>query len=287
MKLFVMMFLAVFTLFSCKSTGFKVGGVDVGKLVNQGVDLWNVNNIDQQQEVQIGQQMSAVLLGTRPLHSNQEINSYVNKVGMWLVSQTARADLPWRFGVIDSPSINAFAAPGGYIFITSGMLQQCNNEAQLAAVLAHEIIHVLEQHHLKALQEGTLRNSASEALFISAEAYQDNTGSSQSSKEYTAWAKKFSGAAQELYSKGLNKDDEFMADQQGIRLLAKAGYDQYAFVENLQLLDSIAADDSSLALMYKTHPTPSQRLQAIQNQLVKLESNNGVLVTERFAQQVN
>lgn len=139
--------LSFFLLTSCKTTSFKIGNLDVGNIVSQGVNVFNANTIDETQEIQFGENMSALLLGTRPLYDNKEINIYVNQVGMWLASNSVRPILPWHFGVINSSSINAFAAPGGYVFITSAMLKQLDNEAQLAAVLAHEIIHVVEQHH--------------------------------------------------------------------------------------------------------------------------------------------
>jgi len=272
---------------SCKSTGLKIGNLDVGKLVEQGVNVFNAHNITEEQEIQFGENMSAVLLGTRPLYENKDINIYVNQVGMWLASNSSRPDLPWQFGVINSSAINAFAAPGGFVFITSGMLMQLENEAQLAAVLAHEISHITEKHHLNAIKEGANRNAVTESLFISAQAYQDNTNDSNQDKEYRTWAKKVTGMAQELYVKGLNKEDEFLADQYGIRLLAKSGYDAFAYIDNLQVLASIAADDSALALLYKTHPTPGQRLESLAGQVDKLSSTNGLLLGKRFAQMMN
>ena len=266
---------------ACQSTGLKIGNLDIGKLVHQSVKVFDANNIDETQEIQLGTNMAAVLLGTRPLIQNEAINLYVNQVGMWLALHSERPDLPWRFGVIDSTAINAFAAPGGYIFITSAMVKQFDNEAQLAAVLAHEIIHVTQQHHLNAIKSGALREAITASLFVSAEAYQGNTGASDEEKDYSVWAKTVTGAAQDLYSKGLDRGDELQADQLGIRLLAHAGYDAYAFIDNLQLLAAISADDSSLALMYKTHPTPEERIEAMAGQLTVLHPN-GKLMAERF-----
>jgi len=274
-------FLFILILSGCQNTGLKVGNFEVGKLIDQGYKVFNANNIDETQEIQLGTNMSAVLLGTRPLVQSEEINRYVNQVGMWLAMHSERPDLPWRFGVIDSSAINAFAAPGGYIFITSAMIRQFDNEAQLAAVLAHEIIHVTQQHHLNAIKDGALREAITESLFVSAEAYQDNTGASSKEQQYSVWAKKVNGAAQDLYSRGLDRDDELQADQLGILLLADAGYDAYAFVDNLQVLAAISADDSALALMYKTHPTPEQRLEAMAEQIEKI-SSEGKLLSERF-----
>ncbi len=274
-------------LVACKSTGLKIGNLDVGQLVDQGVKVFNAQNIDEEQEIQFGENMSAVLLGVRPLHENKDINAYVNKVGMWLAQNSSRPHLPWQFGVINSTAINAFAAPGGFVFITSGMVMQLENEAQLAAVLAHEIIHITEKHHLNAIKEDANRSALTETLFISVQAYQDNTNGSSEEQEYRTWAKKVTGMAQELYVKGLNKDDEFLADQYGIRLLAKSGYDAFAYIDNLQVLASIAADDSALALLYKTHPTPVQRLESLAAQVDKLSTSNGLLLNKRFAKVMN
>jgi len=269
------------TLLACKSTGLKVGNLDIGKLVNQGVKVFDANTIDEAQEIQLGRNMSAVLLGTRPLMPNDIINRYVNQVGMWLAVNSERPDLPWHFGVIDSTAINAFAAPGGYIFITSAMIKQLDNEAQLAAVLAHEIIHVTQHHHLNAIKDGALREALTESLFVSADAYQSHKNSSTQNKQYSAWAKMVTGAAQDLYTKGLDRDDELQADKLGIILLAKSGYDAFSFIDNLQTLAAISADDSALALMYKTHPTPEHRLNAMADQLVRLNTS-GKILSERF-----
>ena len=209
----VLITLVIITLVACKSTSLKVGNLDIGKLVNQSVKVFDANNIDEAQEIQLGINMSAVLLGTQPLVQSEAINRYVNHVGMWLAQNSERPDLPWHFGVIDSTAINAFAAPGGYIFITSSMIKQFDNEAQLAAVLAHEIIHVTQLHHLNAIKEGALREAITESLFVSADAYQGNTEGSSQDKQYSAWAKKVTGAAQDLYSKGLDRSDKFQADK--------------------------------------------------------------------------
>ncbi len=284
---YLSLILICFLLVACKSTGLKIGNLEVGKLVEQGVNVFNAHNINEEQEIQFGENMSAVLLGTRPLYENKDINLYVNKVGMWLAANSSRPNLPWQFGIINSSAINAFAAPGGFVFITSGMLMQLENEAQLAAVLAHEIIHITEKHHLNAIKEQANRSAVTETLFISAQAYQDNTGSNNEEQEYQIWAKKVTGMAQALYVKGLNKEDEFLADQYGMRLLAKSGYDAFAYMDNLQVLASIAADDSALALLYKTHPTPVQRLESLSEQVDKLSSSEGLLLNKRFAQVMN
>ncbi|NMP33234.1 M48 family metalloprotease [Thalassotalea sp. M1531] len=276
--------LAILLLTSCQTTGLKIGNVDVGKLVNQGVKVWDASMIDETQESQLGENISAVLLGVRPLHQNVEVNQYVNHVGRWLAQNSTRPELPWHFGVIDSDAINAFAAPGGYVFITSGMLMQLNSEAELAAVLAHEISHVTLAHHLNALKSGALRGAVTEALFVSADAYQANTGADREQRQYAAWAKTVTSAAQDLYSKGLDRTDEMKADERGLRLMARAGYDPYAYISSLQVIEAISPDDSSLALLYKTHPTATERITHIQQTLVEVQHVKGKTLIKRFQQ---
>ena len=109
--------------------------------------------IDEPREIEIGEGVASNLLGAAPLVANANLQKYVNLIGRWLASQTERPDLPWNFGVLDSANVNAFATPGGSVFITRGLLQKMHSEAELAGVLAHEISHVLRKHHLKAIQK--------------------------------------------------------------------------------------------------------------------------------------
>lgn len=283
MRHFILIVLVVL-LSSCKSTGLKIGNLDVGKLLHQGAKVWDASTIDEEKEIQLGQNVSSVLLGVRPLHSNRSINLYVNQVGNWLALHSSRPDIPWHFGVIDSDSINAFAAPGGYVFITSALLMQLNSEAELAAVLAHEISHVTASHHLDALKGDTYRTALTEALFVSADAYQANTNRDQRERKYTQWARQVTHLAQELYSNGLDREQELAADEGGIKILARAGYDPYAFLSCLQVIESITPSDASLALFYKTHPTPRERIDNLTNTINAMETLDGKLVQQRFQQ---
>lgn len=267
---------------SCKSTGLKIGNLDVGKLLHQGAKVWDASTIDEEKEIQLGQNVSSVLLGVRPLHNSESINLYVNRVGNWLAQHSSRPDIVWHFGVIDSDSINAFAAPGGYVFITSALLMQLNSESELAAVLAHEISHVTASHHLNALQGDTYRTALTEALFVSAEAYQANTNRDRSERQYTQWARQVTHLAQELYSNGLDREQELAADKDGIRLLVRAGYDPYSFLSCLQVIESITPSDASLALFYKTHPTPRERIDNLRQTIASLEQMEGKVVKKRF-----
>jgi predicted Zn-dependent protease len=207
--------------------------------------------IDEKQEIEIGRDMAARLLGAAPLVNDARLQRYVNNVGRWLASQTERPDLPWRFGVLDAPQINAFAAPGGNVFVTRGLLQQMRSEAELAGVLAHEIGHVLKKHHLKAIQKSAQAELAGEALSM---ALKDSNSEARG---------KLVRFGTEIYSRGLDKSDELEADRLGVVIAARGGYDAYGLPAVLQTLQAMNAQDSALALMFKTHPAPAERLDAL------------------------
>jgi predicted Zn-dependent protease len=218
--------------------------LDIAKKAQQAT-----RTIEEPEEIQIGHGIATNLLGASSLLANNEVQQYVNQVGRWLSLQTERPDLPWQFGVLASTDINAFATPGGTIFITNGLLQKLNNESELAGVLAHEMVHVLRKHHLTALQKDARMDLASD---LAGEALKD--------KADPAVLNKAIKAGTEVYARGLDKNDEFEADRMGIVIATRAGYDPYGLPAVLQMLDASNAQDSSLALMFKTHPAPRERI---------------------------
>jgi predicted Zn-dependent protease len=123
-----------------------------------------------------------------------------------------RPDLKWTFGVIESKDINAFAAPGGYIFVTRGLYARLRDESELAGVLAHEIAHVQERHHLKVLQK-------SQAVDLGARLLRQRVAEAGST------AQRLIGSGAEIMARGLDKDAEFEADRVGVVLATRAGYD--------------------------------------------------------------
>ncbi len=117
-----------------------------------------------EEETRIGRQIAGDLLGAVPLVRDDKLQRYVNLVGDWVALQSGRNDVTWHFGVLDTEDINAFAAPGGYIFVTKGLYKRLNNEAELAGVLAHEIAHVTMKHHLKVLKQSSLIGALGQAV---------------------------------------------------------------------------------------------------------------------------
>jgi predicted Zn-dependent protease len=203
-------------------------------------------------EIEIGAKLTSGLLGAAPLVDDPQLQRYVNDVGYWVAAQSRRKKLPWRFGVIQSQGINAFAAPGGYIVVTLGLYQLLENEAQLAAVLAHEIAHVVRKHHLKALQKTMKRNL-----------WSDLTVGVLADTRDRKKAQKLIKSGLQLYTTGLDRKYEFEADLRAVVLAARAGYDPYAFLDVLTTIDSINPDSSELTVLMNTHPPITDRLETL------------------------
>jgi predicted Zn-dependent protease len=247
---------------------------DINRIINSVQNVGKATQeIDQKQEIEIGQDMAARLLGAAPLVDNAPLQRYVNNVGRWLASQSERPDLPWQFGVLDAPQLNAFAVPGGTIFLTRGLVQSMKSEAELAGVLAHEIVHVVKKHHLKAIQKSAQTALAGDALTMAL----NRSGGSESRE-------KLIGFGTEMYSRGLDKSDELDADRLGVVIAARGGYDAYGLPAVLQTLQAMNPEDSSLALMFKTHPAPAERLDALSEKMQPtLDAHSGqAQLAERF-----
>lgn len=206
------------------------------------------------EELEAGDGMAASFLGAVPLHSDANLQRYVNRVGRWVALQSSRPEIKWSFAVLETPTINAFAVPGGTIFVSVGLLKRLNSEAELAGVLGHEIAHVMQRHHVKAMQAAAKTDLAKMAL---TELVDAKAGKSALSKE---GIKLLTNTGLDVMTKGLDKSDEYEADRIGAVLAARAGYDPYGLVAVVQMLASMKPEDSGVSLLMSTHPTPNDRL---------------------------
>ncbi len=211
------------------------------------------SDVPVEEEIEIGGMVMSNVLGAAPLVPDDEVQRYVNRIGMWVAQQTERADLPWKFGLIASDNVNAFAAPGGYILVTKGLFMMLNSEAELAGVLGHEIGHVIAKHHLAAIKKGARMDLFGDVVSKAAE----NKGKDK--KKVAA----IMDTGTQLYARGLDREDEFTADRLGIVYAARAGYDPYALLDVLTTLDSLKEDEPTIALLTKTHPPFKQRLELL------------------------
>lgn len=215
-----------------------------------------VESIPLKEERDHGSAMAAMLLGASPLLRDAEVNRYVNNLGRWIAMHSQRPDLPWRFGVMLTDDTNAFSLPGGYVLISTGLLLKLRSEAELANVLAHEIVHAQNRHHLKAFRAEAGSNALKDSLTLWAERKGDEgiTLAANASKGYLL---------EGFMLRGLDKNLEFEADAQGVVLAARAGYNPYAMAGVLQTLGEGSPADEGMAQWFKTHPHPKDRLQRL------------------------
>lgn len=232
-----------------------------------------------QEEEQIGQSAAAVLLGASKPVNDPALQQYVNEVGLWVALHSDRPDLPWHFAVLNDTDIDAYAAPGGYVFITKGLLLRLHSEAELAGVLGHEITHVVRKHHLAAIQ----REARLALLGTAAQLEMQQHGyNPQTLSQIAAGAKL-------VYSRGLDKDDEFQADREGVVLAARSGYDPYGLLAVLQMLQSIDPKSSGMQLLLATHPAPAVRVARLTAAMQAGgigQYNNQVEGTQRFENEI-
>lgn len=210
---------------------------------------------DEQEEQAIGRVVAARVLATYPLLDDEDLQRYVNNVGQTVAAYSERPHLDWHFIVLDSDVVNAFAAPGGYIFITTGALDQISSEAGLAAVLGHEIAHVNEKHVLQAVKRGNVFSATLD--FASDEIA--NAGLTNDMGEKIGQI-----AFDKLFTSGFSRGDELEADKAGVELAAAAGYRSDAYLAFLASLEELAGSNSSaFRQLGSTHPRPGDRSDAV------------------------
>ena len=245
----------------CSSALFKPDGM-LAQVANA---TGRVNTkVTPEEEQKMGRDAAATLLGAAPLLNDPALQSYVNKVGVWLAMQSSAPNLAWRFGVLDDDDVNAFAAPSGYVLITKGLIGILKNEAELAGVLAHEVGHVQQQHHQRQVVQQRITQA-----FIGGDVGKVHIPMGSGGAEVISFS------ATDLYSNGLSRDDELEADRVGVVLAARAGYDPFGLPAALQAMDALNADDPALALMFKTHPKPAERLDELETSMAALETYAG------------
>lgn len=223
-----------------------------------------------EEETRIGRQIAGNLLGAVPLVRDDKLQNYVNLVGNWVAQQSGRKDISWRFGVLDTEDINAFAAPGGYIFLTKGLYRRLNNEAELAGVLAHEIAHVTQKHHLKVLKQSSVIGALGQTA-------------GRKAKDSDPVVQNLIGNGAEIMARKLDKNAEYEADRVGIVFAARSGYEPWGLPSVLQDMAGLPAKDSRTSLLYKTHPHPADRLAALGDAVNgRLDAVSGKDVASRF-----
>ena len=235
------------------------------------------------EEAELGFGMAQQFLAGKHLVADENLQRYVNMVGMWLSQQSERPNLPWRFAVIEGEVPNAFAVPGGYVFITQGMVALAETESELAAILGHEISHVVRKHHLRWIY-------MNKDLEVSVRRAEEQIGktSAASRQVFQQMGVLMQSSIERMNSpevrSGLSKSEEFEADSDGAILAWRAGYEAWGLVAVMQRFEAASrnryASDNALA----GHPEPLQRFKMLDAALRSRNEKDtlGELAVERF-----
>jgi predicted Zn-dependent protease len=249
--------------------GGITGALNKAATVKKIADL----KVTEAEERQIGQQVSDKMVETFGVYQDQNVTKYVTLVGAVLALQSPRPGLDWQFVVLDTEGVNAFAAPGGFIHITKGLLGLMKNEAELAGVLAHEIVHVTEKHTVNAIQKGDTIKVAS-----------DEVGSAGMAQSLVA------KIAEKAYSDILNnkfsRNDEGEADEKGVQLANKVGYAPNGLVGALNKLADRNKDSKEPNGLFATHPQLKDRIGKIEALIKEKKLAATATVQARYAKNI-
>ena len=230
-----------------------------------------VSFMSEAQEIQIGQQQDAEVRREMGVYRDAALQEYVSGIGMKLARASERPDLPWHFTVVDSPAVNAFALPGGYIYITRGILPFLDNEAQLAGVLGHEIGHVTARH---AAQQYSRSTEAQLGLLVGSILVPQTRPLAQLGE---------SGFG--LLFLKYSRDDEAQADGLGVKYAARTGWDPAGVPQMLTTLGRIeeVSDNKGVPNWLSTHPAPEDRVQRVSAAVQQAEAGADRFAVERDA----
>lgn len=286
------------------STACTTSGKDKGKAQGAKLSDAEAKALDEYRaEIEIGRNMAGRLLGYYGIIDDEKVVGYLNQVGNYVASYSDFPDRKYMFAILKHESINAFACPGGYILITAGALRAAKDEAELAAILGHEVAHVGRKHMLntlRAMKEQDMKKAANqmgedgkrdEALRVRERAKSEETAAGAMVARYLSGT---SGAGLNILQaasagmtliteKGLGPDLEFEADEHGVKYAIRAGYAPKALNTYLKRLGN--ERDSKMKNLGKTHPSPDDRIKRIGKELAKLNADDiiGASGEERFA----
>jgi predicted Zn-dependent protease len=236
--------------------------------------------ISDEEEYYVGRAVAARILATYPLRQDSRLFGYINRVGqvVALNSEKPFTYTGYHFAVLDSAEVNAFACPGGMIFVTSGMLADLRNEEELAAVLAHEVAHINHRDGIEAIS----KSRWTEALAIIGTGAAKTYGPGEVAQLVSIFEGSIDDVFKTLVVKGYGRSQEYGADQGALLYLERAGYDPRGMETYLSRLKK--AHKGSDGGMFATHPATGDRLENVQKNLpeLKIDASKVQLRSQRF-----
>lgn len=243
-----------------------------GCATNPATGEKNVTLMSEAQEIQLGKEADPQVRQEMGVYDDAALQQYVERIGQRLARVSERPDLPWHFTVVDQPAVNAFALPGGFIYITRGILPYLNDEAQLAGVLGHEIGHVTARHAAQqyTAQTGTGLGLVLLSIFV------------PETRPFQDVAQQAAGLLFLKYS----RDDEIQADGLGVRYASRAGWQPAGvqqMLETLSRLEQAEGSHRGVPNWLSTHPAPADRVQKVNAAVQAADAPGRDYVTDRAA----
>jgi beta-barrel assembly-enhancing protease len=247
------------------------GGITKGmSIAKKANDVRNLQ-ITEAEEQALGKEVSERVRARYGVVQDAAVHRYVSLVGLAMAQGSTRPNLPWTFVVLDTDGVNAFAAPGGYVHITRGALALIKNEAELAGVLAHEIVHVTEKHTVNALQ----KNSAFQM------------GASETLAGNAGLMDRLAGAVYEnIVEKGFGRAEENESDEKGVVLANKTGYAPNGLNMFLTTLKDRNKDSKEKRGLFASHPEMQERLDRITKQIASQKLIASATMQPRYAKNI-
>jgi predicted Zn-dependent protease len=226
--------------------------------------LGGANCYSVEEEWEMGRQLEAQLRQELPLSRDATLNRYVRDMGQRMVRQTGAANLPWRFYVVEDPSINAFNVPGGLVYVNTGLIAQAGSAGELAGAVAHEIAHGIQRHGTQRLSAATEANAIAQAVGVGGGV---------------------EGLAAQIAAQGafasFSRSDEREADRLGVRIMAEAGYDPEGLA---QLLERLAAQERGGGVaFFRSHPLSAERMETVRELARPYRGRNLRMTDSQFA----
>ena len=221
-----------------------------GCAVNPATGQRQLSFMSEAQEIQMGREADPDIVASMGLYPDDALQAYVQELGIELAARSERPDLPWTFRVLDDPLINAFALPGGFIYVTRGILAHFESEAELAGVLGHEIGHVTARHSVNQISRAQLAQLGMGVGMILAPELQKFEG--------------LASASMQLLFLKFGRDDEHEADALGVRYMGRVGYDPAELSGVMAMLGRVTREGGGGPPEWlSTHPNPANREQSI------------------------
>ena len=217
--------------------------------------------VSTQQEVEMGSQYAVQINQQLPIVQDPELNRYINVLGDSIARLTSRQDLPeWRFYIVDSKEVNAFAVPGGFIYVNRGLIERTQRMDQLAGVLGHEIGHVVRRHSIKQMQQQQGANIGVTLACVLTSVCNNQAGQAAIQVGGTALFAKFS------------RGDENEADEEAIRNVIRAGISPNGIPAMFQILiNERNSNPSGVQSWFATHPLEEDRIAATRQMIAKYD----------------